>query len=64
MKFFQCLFGTKVLVLLLLRLGHQLFSAYQMIKDQESQGKSRREVMGKLVEKFGEKNPEVGTLPK
>jgi alkylhydroperoxidase/carboxymuconolactone decarboxylase family protein YurZ len=41
-----------------------LFSAYRLIKNLEKKGKSRREVMDVLVEKFSEKNPEVGTIHK
>lgn len=37
-----------------------LFGAYQLIKNLESEGKSRDEVMKVLLEEFGEKNPEVG----
>jgi alkylhydroperoxidase/carboxymuconolactone decarboxylase family protein YurZ len=39
-----------------------LFGAYQLIKKLEGQGKSRTEVMKELIEKFGEKNPQVGTF--
>ena len=41
-----------------------LFAAYQLIKKSEAKGMSREEVMQKLIEKFGEKNPEVGTFYK
>ncbi|MBW2076810.1 MAG: DUF2249 domain-containing protein [Deltaproteobacteria bacterium] len=40
-----------------------LFGAYQLIKTLESKGKSREEVMNALLEKFGEKNPEVNVMP-
>ncbi len=36
-----------------------LFGAYQTIKALEGKGKTRKDVMGDLMEKFGEKNPEV-----
>ncbi|OPX38691.1 MAG: hypothetical protein B1H12_01845 [Desulfobacteraceae bacterium 4484_190.2] len=41
-----------------------LFGAYQLIKTLEGKGKTREEVMGELIEKFGEKNPEVNVIPK
>ena len=41
-----------------------LFAAYQLIKKSEEKGMSREEVMQKLIEKFGEKNPNVGTFYK
>ncbi len=37
-----------------------LFMAYQFIKTSESKGLARKEIMEKLKEKFGEKNPETG----
>jgi len=40
-----------------------LFGAYQLIKTFENKGKSREEVMNALLEKFGEKNPEVNVMP-
>ena len=40
-----------------------LFGAYQIIKTLEGKGKTREEVMNKLMEKFGEKNPEVNVMP-
>jgi hypothetical protein len=40
-----------------------LFGAYQLIKTLESKGKTREEVMSELLEKFGEKNPEVNVMP-
>jgi len=40
-----------------------LFGAYQLIKTLEDKGKSREEVMSELMEKFGEKNPEVSVMP-
>ncbi len=39
-----------------------LFGAYQLIKTLESKGKSREEVLNALMEKFGEKNPEVNVM--
>jgi alkylhydroperoxidase/carboxymuconolactone decarboxylase family protein YurZ len=39
-----------------------LFGAYQLIKALENKGKSREEVMSALLEKFGEKNPEVNVM--
>jgi alkylhydroperoxidase/carboxymuconolactone decarboxylase family protein YurZ len=39
-----------------------LFEAYQTIKTLEGQGKTRKEVMGGLMEKFGDENPEVNVL--
>ena len=41
-----------------------LFGAYQLIKTLEGKGKTREEVMGELIEKFGEKNPDVNVIPK
>lgn len=41
-----------------------LFAAYQTVKDLEARGKSRGEIMETLMKTFGEKNPDVGTLPK
>ncbi len=39
-----------------------LFGAYQLITTLEGKGKAREEVMGELIEKFGEKNPEVNVI--
>ena len=39
-----------------------LFGAYQTIKILEGKRKSRKEVMRELMEKFGEKNPEVTVM--
>ncbi|APG25430.1 MULTISPECIES: sulfurtransferase TusA family protein [Syntrophotalea] len=39
-----------------------LFGAYQTIKTLEGKGLARQEVMMRLMEKFGEKNPEVDVL--
>jgi hypothetical protein len=39
----------------------QLFAAYQLIKSQEEQGISRKNVIRSLLENFGEDNPDVGT---
>jgi len=36
-----------------------LFQAYRLIKNQEKQGKPRKEICTALKEKYGEKNPEV-----
>jgi alkylhydroperoxidase/carboxymuconolactone decarboxylase family protein YurZ len=41
-----------------------LFGAYMVIKNLEKKGKSRSEIVKELVEKFGEKNPAVGTVYK
>lgn len=41
-----------------------LFGAYQLIKNLESKGMPRSEVLKELVEKFGEENPEVSTFYK
>jgi len=40
-----------------------LFGAYQLIKTLEGKGKTREEVMSEIMEKFGEKNPEVNVMP-
>ncbi len=40
-----------------------LFGAYQLIKTLENKGKTREEVVGALMENFGEKNPEVNVMP-
>lgn len=37
-----------------------LFQAYKLIKNQEKNGKSRELILEMLMEKFGEKHPEVG----
>ncbi len=39
-----------------------LFEAYQTIKALEDKGKTRKEVMQGLMEKFGDQNPEVNVL--
>jgi len=39
-----------------------LFGAYQAIKTLEGKGKKRKEVIGELMKKFGEKNPEVKVM--
>ena len=39
-----------------------LFGAYQTIKKLEKTGKSRGEIVGELMKRFGEKNPDVGTI--
>jgi alkylhydroperoxidase/carboxymuconolactone decarboxylase family protein YurZ len=40
-----------------------LFGAYQLIKTLESKGRPHVEVMEFLLERFGEKNPEVNVMP-
>jgi hypothetical protein len=40
-----------------------LFGAYQLIKTLESKGRPHTEVMEVLLERFGEKNPEVNVMP-
>ncbi len=37
----------------------QLFQAYKLIKTREKSGKQCSEIQQELMEKFGEKNPEV-----
>jgi len=39
-----------------------LFTAYQFIKKSERKGMTRKDIMEKLKETFGEKNPEVGFI--
>lgn len=39
-----------------------LFKAYKTIKNMESKGKNREEIRGKLMEDFGEKNPDVKVI--
>ncbi len=39
-----------------------LFGAYQVIKDMEERGKAREEILGVLMENFGENNPAVGVI--
>jgi hypothetical protein len=39
-----------------------LFGAYKLAKTMENEGKSRKAVVAALKEKFGEANPEVGTM--
>ncbi|MEA3359532.1 MAG: hypothetical protein U9R17_09050, partial [Thermodesulfobacteriota bacterium] len=41
-----------------------LFGAYMLIKNLEKKGTSRSEIVQNLLEKFGEKNPAVGTAYK
>jgi len=41
-----------------------LFMAYQFIKKSEKKGVARKDIMEKLKEKFGEKNPDVGFISK
>ena len=40
-----------------------LFGAYQLIKTLENKGKTREEVVGELMDNFGEKNTEVNVMP-
>jgi hypothetical protein len=40
-----------------------VFGAYQLIKGLEGKGKPRAEIMQALLEKYGEKNPEVSVMP-
>ena len=39
-----------------------LFAAYKTIKNMERKGKSRQEIAAVLMEKFGEKNPDVKVM--
>lgn len=39
-----------------------LFATYKYIKTQEEKGKERSEIIKNVMEKFGEKNPNVGTF--
>jgi len=39
-----------------------LFAAYSLIKEQEQKGIPKADILKQLVEQFGEKNPQVGTL--
>ena len=41
-----------------------LFGAYMLIKNLEKKGAPRSEIVQKLIEQFGEKNPAVGTAYK
>ncbi len=41
-----------------------LFTAYQFVKTQEDKGIERSEIVKKLIERFGEKNPDVSTFYK
>ncbi len=38
-----------------------LFGAYKLIKEFEGKGAERADIVKQLIEKFGEKNPDVGT---
>jgi len=40
-----------------------LFGAYQLIKTLEKKWKTREDIVGELMENFGEKNPEVNVMP-
>jgi hypothetical protein len=37
-----------------------VFGAYELIKKMEAQGKKRSDVLSALMEKYGERHPEVG----
>ncbi|MFK5927648.1 MAG: DUF2249 domain-containing protein [Desulfuromusa sp.] len=39
-----------------------LFAAYQFVKTQEAKGLDRSEIVRTLIDKFGEKNPDVSTF--
>ena len=39
-----------------------LFGAYQLIKSLDGRGRSRNDIMNGLMEKFGEKNPDVSVV--
>ena len=39
-----------------------LFGAYKLIKKLEGKGVERSDIVKELIEKFGEKNPDVGTM--
>ena len=39
-----------------------LFGAYQLIKTGERKGLSKETIMGDLMEKFGDKNPDVNVM--
>ena len=39
-----------------------LFAAYKTIKNMERKGKSREDIAAVLMEKFGEKNPDVKVM--
>ncbi len=39
-----------------------LFGAYRLVKSLENKGTQRDKIVKQLIEKFGEKNPEVGTM--
>ena len=41
-----------------------LFAAYSLIKEQEQKGVPKTDILKELVERFGENNPQVGTLYK
>ncbi|MEA3265771.1 MAG: hypothetical protein U9P42_02350 [Candidatus Fermentibacteria bacterium] len=40
-----------------------LYAAYQRIKTLENNGRARNEVLGVLMDEFGEKNPSVNVIP-
>ena len=39
-----------------------LFAAYSYVKTEEEKGTAKESILKALIEKFGEKNPEVGTI--
>ena len=39
-----------------------LFGAYKLIKKLEAKSADRGEIVKELIKKFGEKNPDVGTM--
>jgi len=41
-----------------------LFAAYSLIKEQEQKGIPKADILKELIERFGENNPQVGTLYK
>jgi len=41
-----------------------LFAAYSFIKEQEQKGVPKADILKELIERFGENNPQVGTLYK
>jgi alkylhydroperoxidase/carboxymuconolactone decarboxylase family protein YurZ len=41
-----------------------LFAIYQFIKSEEAKGGARKEIVDKILSRFGEGNPEVSALPK
>ena len=41
-----------------------LFAIYQFIKSEEAKGGARKEIVDKMLSRFGEGNPDVSALPK